>query len=411
MPSILTKKNLLSSALLILTYLVFLILYNQALNHLWRGHLEVDTWNYYLKIADILKQHSFFTKIGNEIFPATTIFLLIPGFFVSHAPFNYSAYLSVFFILILLTLAYHIFLAAKYASVNHALMFSLLMLFFGPILLFRFDVLAALLVVLSLLSFQQKKFLLSALFLGLVTSIKVYPVIFLPYLLLILLNKRRFKLTASYLAGFSFALILPIFIFLSAGGTIAQITEGLNFHSLKYVSIESLPGSLITLSSVLTQGYPSQLIGGWGVWGITSPLIKHLGLNFFNEFWVLPVAVFYLILLTKKSLLAKFNFNVIFSLMLLFLVFSKNLHAQYVWWFLSLFPFLPVKQKSRFKYLLMFLLLIFICLFNQLVYPLFYTKFITDFYQYNQAYAVFYCLLLRNLLIVILTVVSFQLIL
>ncbi|MCG2691624.1 glycosyltransferase 87 family protein [Microgenomates group bacterium] len=388
--------------LVISTILALLVLYRQAFNPLWRGHLEIDTWNYFLKVEDFIKTEFLFTTIGNEILPATTLFLLIPSFFISKAPFFYSNYLPVFFVLIILSLIYHVFLAAKYGSIKQALIFSWLTLFFGPILLFRFDALAALLVVLSLIYFQQKKFFFSALIFGLVTSIKIYPIIFLPYLMLILLAKRQYKSIAAYLVNFSLGLILPVFVFFSLGGQFSQITDGLNFHALKPVSIESLPGSLITLFSVLTKFKPPQILGGWGVWGIATPL------NFFNKFWLLPIFIFYLFLINNKQYLKKISFGIIFCLMLLFLVFSKNLHAQYIWWFLSLFPFIKFQSAKKFKYLLMVVLLIFISIFNQLVYPLFYTQFLEDFYRYNQHYAVFYYLLLRNLLIVVLTVVSLR---
>lgn len=399
-PKFFTKISKL--VLVISTIFVLLVLYRQAFSPLWRGHLEIDTWNYFLKVEDFIKTGSLFTATGNEILPATTLFLLIPGAFIPQPPFYYSAYLPAFFILIIIVLICHVFLAAKYGSINQAIVFSLLMLFFGPILLFRFDALAALLVVLSLICFQQKKFLLSALIFGLVTSIKIYPIIFLPYLMLIFLVKRQFKQIVTYLISFGGGLILPVLVFFFLGGEFNQIIAGLNFHSLKPVSIESLPGSLITLSSLITQGLPPPLVGGWGVWGINAPL------NFFNKFWLLPIFIFYLVLITHKQYLKKFSFGIIFCLMLLFLVFSKNLHAQYIWWFLSLFPFIKFRSANKLKYLFMIILLIFISIFNQLVYPLFYTQFLEDFYRHNLHYEVFFALLLRNLLIVSLLIISLR---
>jgi len=168
------------------------------------------------------------------------------------------------------------------------------------------------------------------------------------------------------------------------------------------VSIESLPGSLITLFNIVTKFKPPQLLGGWGVWGVNAPL------NLFNKFWLLPVAIFYLFLLKNKTYLHQISFGVIFCLMILFLIFSKNLHAQYIWWFLSLFPFIKFRSAHKLKYLFMIVLLIFIGIFNQLVYPLFYTQFLEDFYQHNRQYAVFSALLLRNWLIVTLLILSLK---
>lgn len=369
-------------------------LYWQAYQPAWRGHLEIDTWNYWLKVEDFVKTGSLETKIGNEILPATTLFLLIPSFFISKNPFFYSNYLPVFFALILLTLVYQVFLAFRTKQLKNTAIFLLLMFSFGPILLFRFDALAALLAVLSLLAFSQKKYSLSGWWLGLVTSIKVYPIIFLPYLLWLLVKQQK-KAIRPFLAAAIFGGLLPIFIFLLFGGQVHQIIEGLNFHSQKFVSIESLPGSLITAWSVLTKAYPPQLLGGWGVWGIPAPL------NFFNNFWLIPIFGFYFYLYRAKKLRPRFNWEIIFCLMLLFLVFSKNLHAQYIWWFLCFYPWLKVDVTR-------IVLLFFINVFNQLVYPLFYTQFYQGFYQYNQDYPVFYALLIRNFLIVLLLLISLK---
>lgn len=399
------RKQFFSFGLLLV---VFYCLYWQGYNHLWRGHLEIDTWNYFLKIEDFIKTGSFFTAIGNEILPATTMFIFLPSLFIRWHPFLYSNYLMSFFMVVFLVLGLHWYLVQKNSSFWQTLMFLSLLLIFGPINLFRFDGLAAFLVVLGLILFRQDRFGLAGLFLGLTTAVKIYPIIFLPYLLLIFFSRRQFKSMSIFLLIFGLAIINPILIFINFGGQISQIIEGLNFHNLKYVSIESLPGSFLTLWNLLTLSYPPRLIGGYGVWGITTPLIAGLGLDFFNRFWLVPVAIFYLFLTRQKKLLKEINFGIIFSLTILFLVFSKNLHAQYIWWFMSIFPFIRIQAAKKWEYLLMFILLIFISVFNQIMYPLFYTQFFVDFYQHNQHYEVYYALLIRNILIVYLLVISLK---
>jgi len=177
---------------------------------------------------------------------------------------------------------------------------------------------------------------------------------------------------------------------------------------LKYVSIESLPGSLLTLISLIFTKSPPQLLGGYGVWGITTFLIENLGLAFFNYFWLIPITWFYVFLIKQKSFLKKLYPSVFFFLTLLFLVFSKNLHPQYIFWFITFFPLLQFKSKAKKTYLIMYFLLLTMAYLNQNVYPLLYTGFIKNFYQQGQQVEIFYLQLLRNLSIVALLILSFK---
>ena len=135
------------------------------------------------------------------------------------------------------------------------------------------------------------------------------------------------------------------------------------------------------------------LISGYGIWAIPGPVAL------FNRLWVLPVAVIYLSL-WQQQLFKRFDWGVIFSLMLVF-SFSKNLNPQYAWWFLSLLPFV---KTSRLVWLLAFG----IAILNQLVYPVYYTWLLEEFYQQNRSYWVYYLLLLRNLLIIALAYLSLK---
>jgi len=94
--------------------------------------------------------------------------------------------------------------------------------------------------------------------------------------------------------------------------------------------------------------------------------------------------------LTRDKMLVKFNWNVPLVIMLLFLVFSKNLNPQYMWWFMAILPF---TRPSRLIVVLTFAA----ALLNQLVFPIFYTAFVDNFFQQNQSYWIFYLLVLRNL--------------
>lgn len=375
------------------------LLYWQARLPLWNAHLQIDVWVWYERVTYFFRHQSFSGLKGNELLPTTLFYVFIPAIFSGWSSVVYFLYLQATIAVNLFILLLHYLSCRSHDWVIKAGLFSLLILSFGPIALFRFDGLATLLVILGLLFWQKKKFSFSGLALGLATGIKLYPLIFIPYLSLILFTHRRFKPLKNFLVFYLIAILLPIFAFFSFGGSFNQIVEALSFHGNKYVSIESLPASLLTAFSLLKFHQPPPLLAGYGVWGIDLSFVTKLQLPFFNYIWIFPVGIFYLYLLFTKKFLQQINLGIIFCLTLVFLVFSKNLNPQYIWWFVSLFPFLKFNP-------LIFVLLLFINIFNQLVYPLFYTQFIENFYQQNQQFAVFYCLLLRNLLIVILTVVG-----
>ncbi|MFH0942764.1 MAG: hypothetical protein V1810_01180 [Candidatus Beckwithbacteria bacterium] len=354
-------------------------------------------------------KHNSFTGLdGNEILPTTLIYIFIPRLLAGWKNLSYISYLSAATLVNLLVIFLTLVVVKKKSSSLQSWLFLILVLAIGPILLFRFDTIVALFVLLSLYLFSKKRIISSAIFLSLATSMKIYPIILLPYLGLILMYQKSFKRILIYLFYFLLFMALPIIIFFLLGGNLKQILSAMEFHGLKYVSIESLPGSLLTASSLIFNHRPPDLLGGYGIWGITTPLIKTLGLKVFNYFWVLPVSFFYLFIIKNRKYLAKLYPSVCFSLVLFFLVFSKNLHPQYIWWFLSIFPFIKITAFNRYKYLFMFILLVFISIFNQLVYPLFYTQFIDDFFQHNRYYEVFYALLIRNFLIVCLLIVSLK---
>lgn len=373
--------------LIILIIVTLGLLYWQARLPLWNAHLQVDVWVWYTRLTSFFQQNSFANLKDNELLPATLFYNFLPAIFSGWSKLNYSHYLlTVIWLNLLILFSYFYFSRNRWS-------FLILVLCFGPISLFRFDTFAAFLVILGLIFWQKNRFSLAGVALGLATGIKLYPLIFLPYLGLLLLVRRQFRSLKIFLVFYLIALLLPVLAFLSFGGHVNQIADALSFHKNKYVSIESLPASILTAASIIKFNAPPPLLAGYGVWGIAAPL------NFFNKFWLLPIVIFYLFLIKNKQYLNKINFGIIFCLILIFLIFSKNLNPQYIWWFVSLFPFLKFNP-------FIFILLIFINIFNQLVYPLYYTQFLKGFYQQNLYYAPFYCLLMRNFLIVLLATFS-----
>jgi len=344
---------------------------------LWNNYLQADVWVWWERVNYWRQQNSFTGLTGNEILPATLLYIFLPGLLVPVGWLNYGNYLPAAMLLNLAVLGLHLVL------VKNRPLFLTSLMFFGPILLFRFDAAVTLLLLTAFWAFNRQKIPLSGLALGLATGIKVFPLIFLQYLTW--LSRRRLLLLIYFAEG----LILPALIFWLLGGSGDQIAAALSFHSLKLISIESLPGSMITGWSLLLQGEPPPLLAGYGIWAIPGPA------GLFNWLWLVPVGLIYAGLFFCGRL-KKFSWRVPLALILLFLVFSKNLNPQYLWWYMAFLPMLKLDRP-------VWLAACAAAGLNQLVYPLFYTQLIEDFYQSNRQHWVYYCLLLRNVAIVYLT--------
>jgi len=368
--------------------LTLMILWWQAQQPAWNSHMQVDIWVMWERLSYwFAHNHSFAGLTGNEILPATLTYLFVPVWLSPAAATNYGNYLPMMMLVNLAILIGH------YVIVKQKTILVLSLLFLGPILLFRFDGLVTLFLLLAFLFFEKGGYKMSGWWLGLATGMKVFPVIFLPYLCLILWKQNKIRDMLGLLIFFGEALLLPLLIFLLLGGSLAQVSSALGFHSQKLISIESVPGSLITGWSLLTNGHPPELIPGNGIWAVAGPA------TFFNKLWMIPIALTYGFVYIRKGLTHKFNWLVPFGFMLIFLVVSKNLNPQYLWWFMALLPF--VKPSP-----VMMGLILVAALLNQLVFPLYYTTFVEDFYRLNQSYWVYYLLILRNVCLLAITYLS-----
>ena len=369
--------------LLLLAIFTLVLLWWQAQQPAWNAHMQVDVWISWQRISYWFGHaKSFVGLTGNEILPATLLYVFIPTLITANSGLSYSIYLPLAMIVNLIAVASHGFLA------RDKVIFLTTLLFLGPILLFRFEPMVTLFMLMSFEAFSHERYKQSGLWLGLATAMKVFPVIFLPYYALILWKRRELRSVLGLVLFFGEALLASVLAFLLMGGSTLQIMEALSFHSHKLISIESIQGSLITGLSMLKSGVPPTLIPGNGIWSVAGPAAL------FNKLWLIPIAIAYYFVWKSDSLTKNFSYKVPYVLTLIFLVFSKNLNPQYLWWFMVLLPFI---KPSKFVWGLTLVT----ALINQVVFPLYYTTFVESFFRQHQEYWIYYLLLLRNVGVVI----------
>lgn len=392
-------------SLWILTFFAVLFVVFLAIQPKWSYHLQSDTRGfYYPRLVFFLDNFSFANYQGNEYFPGAMFFFLLPGVIFLFFENNYSAYLVGLFIVNIFLVLLHLIVYHRYVEGDKpkdyfsSNIFLLILLSGGPLFLFRHDLFVTLFVLLSILVFNRGKRKLSFFLLGLATSIKIYPVLILPYCAIVGWRndgKKMFVNLLFYLCGL--LTVVGAYLLLSSG--VSDLILPLSINSIKPVHVESLWGSLLTIISWIANGYPAPGLGANGIFGI-HPSFIYMPLFFYNYFWLFPLGLFY-IYAFKKQRSARVSAEIIFLIVLGFEIFSKILTGQYLYWFLALFPFLSLPQRQ--KYIAAFFCLL-IAFLTQYIYPLHYNELLGSFYHNGGMPFYFYVLLTRNLLLVALLV-------
>lgn len=289
----------------------------------------------------------------------------------------------------------------KWGKTSGILLLSLLMVFLGPITLFRFDLLTILLLILAFFLWEKQKPTLSMATLAFATIVKVYPVIFLPYLLYLYIKKEK---------GISFLYPLSVFIssfliYLFGYTLLFQISlfdtyTSYNFHNLKSVGTESVWATFLFLFQLFQSGTLPAIEGAYGINAIARSKLT-FPIWFFNYFWIIPLFVIHIWYLLKKQKENGIDYEFILLNLLLFLVFSKVLSNQYLAWFLFVIPLLDYKRFTSPFWITNLFLIILTTILHTYIFPLQYTAWLEIFTRNNYDPFLFSIGIFSNIILVI----------
>lgn len=369
-----------------LAIVVCILLLVMARNPNWYHHAQVDIWVMWERVEYwISHQGSWLGLQGNEILPATLLTALLPVLSIPAGWESYATYLAVILIVNLGVLIGHGLL------VRQKKQYWITLLLFGPLLLFRYDAWVTLAVLIALVNFEHKHYGLSGWWLGISVGMKVFPIIFLPYLLMLLIKERKWRKLVEMLFGALLGLGVPVMIYMLMGGSWEQISGSLAFHNQKLISIESIPGNLIIGWSLLMHAEPPAMIPGNGIWAVAGPA------QLLNRFWLIPIACYYWLVYKRTVKGEAFSWFVPLLLTVIFLVFAKNLNPQYLWWFVTLMAMTKI-DSIVWKWVGL------AAITNQLVFPVYYSVLVDNFFGNNTDYWIFYLLTIRNVSIVVVAI-------
>lgn len=358
----------------------------------WNHHLVGDV-KYYYSLTNYFWSHQTIVGYPNPIAyqPGGNLFFLLLslGRFIDT---SFEVYLG-------LLIGANLLMFLILSRFSSPRVLALLILGFGPLVFFRFDLLAAFLTSLSILAFSRKRFVWAAVLLGLGTATKVFPVILLPYFLLF--AKPKVKMVLAF--GLS-GLLLTAFYMSLTHDTLPGIMAAIDYNFSKSVHIESVWGTVLTIINMVKNPGLHAIDFKNGLFILTPAyLLGHLRLFRFLGLGGLGLVYGLIILRNWRAKAPVFRISTCLLILFTLLVTSQVISPQYLIWSFFLIPILPAAQLSTRFWKINLGLIFLALLLTQYVYPLNYDTFIFDFYGQGRNVQFFWAIALRNLILVILT--------
>ena len=209
----------------------------------------------------------------------------------------------------------------------------------GPLIMERFDLIPAILVLCALYCFSRGWNAASWITLGIATMVKTYPVVIVPLFALYLLKRKNYSSLVKGTMAFGFTLLVIIVpcLCLSPGG----FYESYSYHAERGLQIES------TYASALLLGNAWGLTGGemrfdHAAWHMDTSLADSLANAALPIMVMTLLAIYTIYALQKQEKDERSDYSHLINYSLLailaFMVTSKVLSPQFVIWIYPLIP-------------------------------------------------------------------------
>lgn len=292
-----------------------------------------------------------YRDFASEYPPLALLSFLAPGL-IFHTPLAYSfAFAGELLIFDLIALALITSLAARFnmpVRVSLAV-YTALLLAVGPLVVCRYDLMPATLVLAALWAFVGKRTGVAWALLALGVTAKLYPVVLVPLFFIYHVINREYRRLVKGVASFSgviFVVVVP-WLIIDAGGFWYSLT----YHLERGLHSESSYGTALLMAQALGL---TRVEGGltFGSWNISSPTADAIGgISFYLTAGFLSmVYVWYGWLLgkwvkvrLKKNILEPYDagrllFQFVSLTVLVFVLTNKVFSPQYLIWLCPLLP-------------------------------------------------------------------------
>lgn len=345
-------------------------------------HLYPDVFTFHDRATYFWENLSLANLGHNEYQPgALVFFFLVSGFsFILNSTLEtFKTALFTANVLLILGTA---FLFDRMKKTAGVILLAVLLASLGPILLYRFDLLVIFLLTLVFYLWEKGRFEIAMTILSFSVLVKVYPLIFLPYLLF-LAHKKHKILRPVYLLSIFGSSLISYFLLYTILFQVSFIDSytSYNFHNLKSVATESVWASLFYFGHIVSGMALPLMESAYGINAILRTQV-YPSIDFYNYFWILPVGLLnlYYFYKTRKHG-SELDYKFIALNMLVFLIFYKVFSNQYWAWFLFLIPLISWKTLSRSSWVINIFLIILTTILHTFIYPLNYTEWLDTLQQ------------------------------
>ena len=357
-------------ALMCAFYGVCLALTVMGRNPLWFNHLEPDLGEYSIRVHRFLDG----TLTGSEYPPVAVMAFLVPALLERCGVGFVDAVLA----LNMAAIGLHLAILNQVQGRASALLFALLMVAAGPIVLFRFELLVSLLLLLTWWAWRDARPRLAGALLALAILTKLYPVILLPLLLRSPDEERRWQIRPVAF-GLCTAAFIVLLLFSLRGDPLSIFTDVARFHEHKPVALESVTAVAVIAASTALTGHPPRSVNEYGIHGLPLPgvlrLVPLAGL-------LATFALLFVVLADRPARDESTRFVLTAQAALLaVVVWSTLFQPQYLLWPLIFTVLLPTTELPPRRVAILSILYASVLLSEQVIYPCQYTRFLDWFYK------------------------------
>lgn len=270
----------------------------------------------------------------------------------------------------------------------------------GPLLLYRFELLTSVLTIVGLFCFQRGLAGLGGFLFGLGGGTKIYPAL-IPFCL----PWEGWRRAASMWVGVAAGVAVPVILYFHQGGDLTQIRSALEFHAQKPVGVDGPYGTFLTFLE-FAGGTTLEIAPRNGVSGVDSDsAVLSAIADWSGVLIVLGFLLFTKIRYGFKNSLWQ-ETGYIFTAVFLFSLLNKASNPQYVWWGVSLLPFVNRCWFRPAEWVLVTALVGIALLGGQWVYPLHYSDFLEWYKSRNGFSLEFWVNSAKNLMLVTVAIVA-----